>query len=164
MPNLDCLYSDEDAARFWDRVDTSSGLTECWPWTGSYQEFGYGWFWAQGKTRNAHRVAWELTFGPIPPTFQVMHACDNPPCVHPGHLMIGPNSANQLDMARKGRSTKGRFTGEQHPMAKLSASDVRDIRRRAAAGESYTAIAARYGVAQTTASAIARRLSWGTVE
>jgi hypothetical protein len=155
-------YTQQDRERFWARVDRLGPLA-CWSWLGSHHEFGYGWFWAQGKSRNAHRVAWELTFGPIPNGLQVMHSCDNGSCVNPAHLMIGTNAANQMDMARKGRSTKGRFVGELHPGAKLTTDDVHEIRRRVAAGEVYRTIAADFGVTESTISVVGRGLSWESI-
>jgi hypothetical protein len=53
-------YSWADAERFWDRVTPGATVRACWTWAGSRHQFGYGWFWAQGKSRNAHRVAMEI--------------------------------------------------------------------------------------------------------
>lgn len=50
-----------------------------------------------------HRVAWELRFGPIPAGLIVCHACDNPICLNPDHLLLGTARANAQDMLRKGR-------------------------------------------------------------
>lgn len=160
---LSCIYSDKDRERFWARVDRPSP-TSCWPWLGSHHEFGYGWFWAQGKSRNAHRVAWEMTYGPIPDGLMVMHACDNGTCVNPSHLMVGTGLSNQMDMARKGRSTKGRFVGEKHPGAKLTEANVREVRRRVAAGEVHRTIAADFGIGEAYVSVVGRGLSWRSLK
>jgi hypothetical protein len=141
-----------DAERFWARVDRE-GADGCWIWLGSRHEFGYGWFWAQGRNLNAHRVAWELTFGPIPDGLQVMHACDNGGCVNPAHLMLGTVTANQLDMARKGRSVKGR---PRPPRTVLTDAQVAALRRRYADGERPAVLAREYGLHPTSLHAIAR--------
>ena len=57
----------------------------------------------------AHRLAWELTFGPIPDGLHVLHACDNPPCIRPDHLMLGTQRANMRDAGRKGRLGVGKY-------------------------------------------------------
>jgi len=63
-----------------------------------------------------HRVAWELTSGPIPDGMQVLHACDNPPCFNPEHLFLGTRSDNMVDMVSKGRAVNPvAALGERHP-------------------------------------------------
>lgn len=41
-----------------------------------------------GRSQSAHRVAWQLFYGPIPPGAQVRHnrGCTSPLCVNPLHL------------------------------------------------------------------------------
>lgn len=95
--------STDIAERFWQKVQKGDG---CWVWTGAVvlgKREKYGRFLFNGKVRGAHRVAWELTNGPIPEGIFVLHHCDNPPCVRPDHLFLGTNSTNMLDAARKGR-------------------------------------------------------------
>jgi len=97
---------------FWERITkTPSG---CWEWTrrdGSRPK-GYGIYERQG----AHRLAWTLTYGPIPAGLFVCHSCDNPPCINPKHLFIGSASANIQDAARKGRMGG---IGKPHGMQRL---------------------------------------------
>lgn len=76
----------------------------CWIWTGALSPKGYGWFWCEGKKRKTHMVAWWLNNGRWPgPKQQLLHRCDRPACVRPGHLRIGTNHQNVLDAIRKGR-------------------------------------------------------------
>ena len=95
------------AERFWEKVDRRS-TDECWPWLGGVNRLGYGRF-ATSTTRGnvtlvlPHRYSWELHFGPVPAGLNVLHACDEPGCVNPRHLMVGTQRANMLDATRKGR-------------------------------------------------------------
>jgi hypothetical protein len=57
----------------------------------------------EGRTRGAHRVAWTLTYGPIPKNLCVLHHCDNKPCCNPAHLFLGTKVDNARDMIVKGR-------------------------------------------------------------
>ena len=115
------------ADRFWERVKKTA---TCWLWTGATNGVGYGLI---GKGRAgegnayAHRVSWEIHFGPIPAGLYVCHSCDNPPCVRPDHLFVASNSQNIIDARDKGRLTRQHGTGR--PNAKLTDADVAEIRR-----------------------------------
>lgn len=145
--------------RFWSAVDKTDG---CWNWTAARLGSGYGSFSRGRGTPNsgAHRVAWELTNGPVPSSIHVLHRCDNPICVRPDHLFLGTNKDNVDDKVAKGRQS--RMIGERNPNAKLNTSDVEEIRRRHHSGQSATAIASRYGMGQTQISRIIRRETWKT--
>lgn len=54
--------------------------------------------------------------------------------------------------------------GEQHPAAKLTERQVRDIRAAVAAGEKRAVIAARFGVSTQTIMRIARGQTWRHVQ
>lgn len=85
----------------------------CWNWTASTIK-GYGQFYfrptRQDKIQKlyAHRFAYELFVGPIPPGAIVRHSCDNPLCVNPDHLSIGTSQDNRSDMARRGRGLRSK--------------------------------------------------------
>ena len=58
----------------------------CKLWTGSVTKGGYGLVWSAGKTRLAHRVAYEAAHGPIPAGLEIDHLCRTPGCVNPDHM------------------------------------------------------------------------------
>jgi hypothetical protein len=112
----------------------------------------------------AHRLAWELTHGPIPPGQFVCHTCDNPPCVNPAHLFLGSAADNSADMVAKGRQAPAEKTarrGESHGRALLTAAEVAEIRSRyAAGGTTYRQLASEYGVGPPHVWAIVNRRVW----
>ena len=145
--------------RFWQKVDRTSG---CWLWTGYRNPKGYGQFGVGHRhLALAHRVSWELTHGPIPTSLHVLHICDTPPCVRPDHLVLGTIAANQADMVRKGRSTRGTRT----PGALLTPEAVTAIRRRYSARTvTYALLGREFGVDWTTIRNVVKRRTWTWVE
>src|SRR5688572_19692292 len=91
---LPLLPSDE--ARFWAKVQ-KAGPSDCWLWTAGTFRNGYGQFriqlpGADGKQKTvlAHRVAWQLCHGSLPPDgLSVLHTCDVRRCVNWAHLFSG---------------------------------------------------------------------------
>jgi hypothetical protein len=91
---------------FWKNVHKDDG---CWEWQGPRFWNNYGRVIWNGRGQNAHRIAYEITFGELPSgKIHVCHHCDNPPCCNPAHLFPGTARDNQMDSSRKGRNTKGR--------------------------------------------------------
>jgi len=79
--------------------------TGCLLWTAvDNGENGYGQIWVNGRMRYAHRTAWSMTHGEIPPGMKVLHSCDTPACVNVAHLFLGTQADNLADMRRKGRA------------------------------------------------------------
>lgn len=77
--------------------------TGCWLWLRGFNWGGYGRVTVGGRRRRAHRLSYELAYGPIPLFMNVCHRCDTPACINPDHLFIGDHSANARDMVAKGR-------------------------------------------------------------
>jgi HNH endonuclease len=110
MKRLKYRYEKEDA---WEFVQVSDG---CWLWLGQHHyrrrkdgtvEQRYGKFKTGGVYHEAHRLVYELSFGPIPDGLMVLHTCDNMGCVRPDHLFLGTASDNVMDMITKGRHVHG---------------------------------------------------------
>jgi hypothetical protein len=67
-----------------ERIEVSS---DCWLWTGSTNNDGYGHVKTdEGPTRGVHRVIWEALVGPIPEGLSLDHMCRVRNCVNPDHL------------------------------------------------------------------------------
>lgn len=132
------------AERFWEKVARTDG---CWKWLGSIATNGYGQLGVRGRSRVSHRIAWELTNGPVPQGLYVLHRCDVRSCVNPSHLFLGTLSDNMRDCARKGRVYSPK--GEASHSAKLSDDQVRQIRTAWALGGGKirkTDLGRRFGV------------------
>ncbi len=93
---------------------------------------------------HAHRAAWIEANGPIPEGMNVLHHCDNPPCVNVEHLFLGTAADNTQDMIAKGRRVAA--SGERHSRARLTDDDIREIRRRYAEGDRQVDLAIAYSV------------------
>lgn len=90
-----------------DRFLSKISITDtCWVWQGSLNNKGYGKIQALisgvWKASYAHRVAWFLATGEWPKD-NVLHKCDNPPCVRFDHLFVGTQTDNMQDAKAKGR-------------------------------------------------------------
>jgi hypothetical protein len=71
--------------RFYEMV--AAGPNGCHVWTGyTYPGHGYGRIKTDRGLALAHRVAWEMRFGPIPTGMHLDHLCRNRRCVNPLHL------------------------------------------------------------------------------
>lgn len=145
----------------------------CWIWQKATDRNGYGYakvpkharLTSASPSRKAHRLAYEAFVGPIPKGSGyhgtcVLHKCDVPACCNMDHLRLGTNDDNMADMVAKGRQARG----ERNWRAKLTDDDVREVRRRLAAGELQRAIAAEMGISQTSVSKVQRGVRWAHVE
>jgi hypothetical protein len=67
---------------------------ECWHWTGSKNNDGYGQVHIGRKTLLAHRLSYESFVGPVPAGLQLDHLCRNRACINPAHLEAVTGSVN----------------------------------------------------------------------
>jgi hypothetical protein len=131
----------------------------CWIWRRAKSDFGYGIVYRPGVGLvRAHRMAWEMTQGPIPSGLVVLHKCDTPACINPDHLRIGTKKQNSEDMVLKGRTNGPK--GERCARAKLTQEQVLAIRLD---GRTTVEIAAEYGVHHSNISRIKRGLRWSHI-
>lgn len=142
--------------RFFAKVNKTPG---CWIWTGALHQFGYGRFKDKEKQCLSHRFSWEFFFGKIPDGLWVLHRCDNPPCVNPGHLFLGNAFDNMQDCFRKGRGRIPHGRGEKNSHAILNSQQVSEIREMRKT-HYISQIAVKFGVAESTISAICRGELW----
>jgi len=140
------------AERFWEKVRRSDG---CWLWLGNRNADGYGQFKMPRGNARAHRVAYELVHGPIPAGQDILHTCDNPPCVRPDHLLAGTHLENMRDMVAKGR--KNPALGAHNGKSKLTAAQVEEIRFSPL---SRAELARRFGVSWTSVDHVRRGKNW----
>lgn len=144
--------------RFWSKVDKSS---DCWLWTGGKDSWGYGTFWIEGKTKGAHRVAYELERGPIMNGLLVCHTCDVSNCVNPEHLFLGTQKDNMVDASNKGRINVGMARGSSNGNARLTEEQVvailQDTRKQVRTAEDYN-------VSESTVSKIKKGQIWKHLE
>ncbi len=178
------------AERFWAKVNKHGPMcerlgTRCWEWTAGIVTGGYGGFWFDGTSVRAPKMAWFLTYG-VWPVLQMLHKCDNPPCVRPSHLFDGSHQDNVDDRQRKGRSAigdrnasrkyperrpRGRthysylhpekvLRGELHGRAKLTFAAAKYIRYLSSFGFTQVVIAERLDVSQVTVSKVIQGKLW----
>lgn len=69
-------------------------LSECWTGLGAKNSNGYVYVKLGGKSVPAHRIAYELAYGPIPPGLVIDHVCRNRECFNPDHLEPVTNREN----------------------------------------------------------------------
>jgi len=81
------MISDHILAKFTSQIQSAAAY-ECWNWTGSILNSGYGQFFFEHYPLLAHRVAYVLWNGEIGDKQIVHHICDNKKCVNPDHLAL----------------------------------------------------------------------------
>jgi hypothetical protein len=110
----------------------------------------HAWAGSAGKPKRtiaAHRLSFCMHYGDLPARAVVRHRCDNEGCVNPKHLILGTQLDNMADRAERGRTAALR--GERNPRAKLTTSQVREIRQKYVPyTKSATELAKRFGVSR----------------
>lgn len=121
----------DEYEKFWERVSDGTS-SQCWTWTGSKTNQGYGQFdfrrVGKRSTFVATRVMWKVWHDEDPGCMLVCHTCDNPSCVNPHHLFLGTHQDNMRDKCDKGRWSGGGPPGERAGRVKLTEELVHMIR------------------------------------
>lgn len=96
--------------KFYARIQVTES---CWLWTAGKSAAGYGIVCTWSRTskiamnRYAHRVAYELIFGPIPSGMVIDHLCRTRHCVNPTHMEPVTSGENSRRGLRKIRCIRG---------------------------------------------------------
>lgn len=142
--------------RFFALTERRAG---CLEWIGTRNAKGYGRFGLDSWMVYAHRAAWELQMGPIPDGLQVMHWCDNPPCVWLPHLSLGTAKENLQQAKDKGHLRPPR--GEDCHNAKLTWEQVDEILHLWETTELTQAeLGRRFGIHNSTICRILKNQRW----
>jgi len=143
-----------------DRLERhSKKVGDCWEWLGKKTAHGYGTLRlptgsrAVNKHDTAHRISYRVFHPEWDGSGCVLHRCDNRVCWNPTHLFIGTLADNVRDMASKRRNRRG----EQHQGAKLTETQVREI--KGSVGGSKT-LAKQYGVTHSNIDHIRSGKTW----
>lgn len=147
--------------RFWAKVK-QGGPDECWPWTATVNNKGYGQFGLRYRLHGPHRISWMLEKGKDPGRLFVCHKCDNPPCCNPRHLFLGTQFDNMKDMIAKGRADHSKnVAGSRVCTAKLDEDRVREIwRLHLHEGLGERKLGAQFGVTPPNIHAILSGKTW----
>lgn len=134
----------------------SEQVGECLIWTGRLDSDGYGYVQIDKQRDFVHRAAWIEVNGSIPEGMSICHSCDNRACINPLHLFLGTHQANMDDRNQKLRQAQGSKNGR----AKLSESQVAEIRTRLRSGCADGSVALSFGISRRVIRDIRTGKTW----
>ncbi len=145
----------------------------CWSWKGPVAKGGYPVMSCNRKLGpdRGHQASWlihnkdssMIYEGKLKKGMHVCHSCDNPICTNPDHLWIGTHQQNNDDKMRKGRfvfNPPPVKKGSENAAAKLNEDKVKEIKIRAAKGDSTYSIAQDFNVSRKTINCIKSGKNW----
>jgi hypothetical protein len=89
----------------------------------------------------------------------VRHACDNPSCFNPAHLLLGTHADNTKDKIERGRHARGEMNG-QSKLSRHQAGQIRSLYVRGSREFGIPALAKKFGVGQSTIREVVLNLRW----
>ena len=116
--------------------------------------------WRNGRRYylKVHHLVLAAFVGPKMPGMVCRHLDGNPANNHVGNLCWGTPKENAADRVRHGRGNY--VPGELNPAHKLTAEQVREIRKEVAGGELHKDVATRFGIHRAHVSKIVARHKW----
>ncbi len=161
------------ALETWATPEPNSG---CWLWLRPVGSGGYGQIMLNGVTYRAHRLLYEIANGPIPAGLCVCHRCDVRSCVNPAHLFLGTYQDNKHDCMSKKRDFWSRDNRQASAFLSAARSRVKNYRRvqklteqdvielrRLAGAMTQDALAAKFGISQSTVHNIVKGKYWSHI-
>lgn len=139
--------------------------SECWNWMGCIQPNGYGRLTIKRRQYYAHRVAYQLATGNSLGRKLARHDCDNRRCCNPEHIQPGTHKDNMRDALERNRVSRGikhslAVTPGTRARAKLTMAIAKEIRQRAANGETADKLALEFKTDKSNARLIIRNKAW----
>lgn len=117
-----------------------------------------------GRSHQAHRLAWQISRGPIPAGMMVCHRCDNRCCINVDHLFLGTAKDNYDDSRKKGRAWMRGNTnparGEAVSTAKITYEIAQEIRAFLAKTPNVKAASRKYGLGRLAIRDIREWRTW----
>lgn len=149
--------------RFYDKV-LLPNENGCMLWTGGKAHYGYGLFYINKKMFRAHRISFFMHYGYLDKDKEVMHSCDNPLCVCPGHLSLGTHHDNMIDAKNKKRiylipPRKGSMNNKTI----LKEKDVIEIRKLLQEGWRKKDLSKKFDTSMENIRCIEIRKSWAHI-
>lgn len=132
---------------------------DCLQWPYATDIYGYG----RINNTGAHRIVCEIAHGSPPtPSHEAAHSCGNGHlgCVNANHLRWATHKENHSDRMAHGTNNAGQKCGS----AKLTETDVLQIRRRWKSGQTKASLSRMFGVADATIRHIIARRTWRHLE
>lgn len=116
----------------------------------------------KGNRTYIHQLVLLTFIGPCPPGMEACHNDGNSGNNTPQNLRWDSRSNNQLDKRKHG--TVPNYKGEEHPGAKLTEDQIREIRKLYAhGGFSMKTLGKMFGVVAATICMIVNRKRWGHI-